>query len=302
MQVLIFPLIAVIFTIGLGYFAAKIGDFDEQDNKRLAKLTMKYALPLGIFVGIWATPKKQLLQYGPLALWLLLGIVGTHIVVFLIYRYVFRQQHSPAALYTLAVSSPSVPFIGSALLPFLCSANLAAGIIGLVAIIENLITNPTAIAMVDKDSTVAKKIFHTLQNPLVFGPFIGFFLVLAGVSIPVQTEVVFQTLGKAASGVALFSIGITLATNHVVFDKIVAVTVFFRNLLVPAALLVIIDALALPRELTKMVVLTLAIPVAVLPVTLAIRYRIKESTVASIQLTSTVLSFMTLSLFIYWLH
>ncbi|MDF7626313.1 AEC family transporter [Leuconostocaceae bacterium ESL0723] len=301
MGVLVVPLLAVIFTVGLGFLAAWKGDFDEQDNKKLAKLTMKYALPLSIFVGVWSTPKSELTHYGPLAFWLSATIVVSYLIFYVVYRFAFKQKGPGAALYTLTVSNASVPFIGSALLPFLFNASISAVIIGLVALAENLTTVPATIALIDKEQTAGRKVLHTLENPLVFSPFLAFFLALTGVPIPPHTEVIFQILGKAASGIALFSIGITLFTKHMHVGRLVATTVFFRNLLVPTVLLLIMLSLSLPKELIRMVVLTMAIPTAAIPVTLAIRYHIQESEIASVQLTSTVISFFTLSLFIYFL-
>lgn len=297
MGILVISILAVLGTIILGYFAARHGDFNEADNKQLAKLTMKYALPLSIFIGIWETPRGQLSQYGPLAFWILATMVVAFVIFFIYYRYGMKIEQSGSALLTLSVANASVPFIGSALLPIVFSAKVSAIIIGIYALFSNLITIPLALALVDKQNSIGRKIVDTFKNPLVFAPFAAFFLSFLGIPVPAHAEIIFLAFGKAASGIALFSIGITLFTNRVVFNKLVAQTVVFHNIVIPGLLLAIMSLLNLPHGLIKMIVITMALPSPAMPVTIAIRYRIREATIASTQLISTIASAFTIYLF-----
>lgn len=71
LQTLLFALIPIIVTIGIGYFAAYRNDFDDHDSQQFVKLVMNYALPFSVFAGIWGTPRKIIIADIPLAGWLL---------------------------------------------------------------------------------------------------------------------------------------------------------------------------------------------------------------------------------------
>lgn len=46
LETLFFALIPILITIGLGYYSAVKGTFDEQDSHKLARLVLNYMLPL----------------------------------------------------------------------------------------------------------------------------------------------------------------------------------------------------------------------------------------------------------------
>lgn len=124
-------------------------------------------------------------------------------------------------------------------------------------------------------------------------------IALAGWQMPVELENTFMVLGKVAGGLALFSIGIVLFTRRITINLSIGVSVFAKNVIFPCIIWLIMLAVNAPASLINIVVLTLVIPTATMPTTLAIQFKINESEIASIQFWSTVFSFITMPIFMW---
>ncbi|AKV55900.1 Auxin Efflux Carrier [Bifidobacterium actinocoloniiforme DSM 22766] len=298
----IFALLPILVAIMLGMFAAKRGHFSDKDSSMLIKFVMTYALPMHVFGGIWKTPRKLIIEDIPLALWMLGSMFVCFIVLTVIYVMVLKADRAVSTLRALSVADPSIPFIGSAVLPLLFSASESAIVIGIASLIINVILLPFVFtALADKEDTNAPKINigqrlkKSLTKPLVIAAFLGFALALAGLQMPKQLDSTFTVLGKTAGGVAMFATGIVLVTRKISFNKNVFITVFLKNLAFPLVIWGLMAATGMPGDLTRIVVVTMSIPTATMPTNLAIEYQINESEMASTQFLSTILSFITLS-------
>ncbi len=302
LQTLIFALIPIIITIGIGYFAAYRNDFDDHDSQQFVKLVMNYALPFSVFAGIWGTPRKIIIADIPLAGWLLAGMVGCYIILLIGYHFGLKIPLDLSALRAMSVANPSVPFIGSAILPLLFGQQVSAITIGLSTLIINIILLPAVFASLAKEgeiTSLSSRIISTLKKPLVISALLGFVIALLGWQMPEQLENTFMVLGKVAGGLALFSIGIVLFTRRITLNLPIVISVAAKNLIFPCLIWLIMLAAHVPTEIIKIVVLTLAIPTATMPTTLAIQFNINESEIASIQFWSTVCSFITLPIFMW---
>ncbi|WP_369404053.1 AEC family transporter [Secundilactobacillus similis] len=78
----------------------------------------------------------------------------------------------------------------------------------------------------------------------------------------------------------------------------IVLTVLGKNVIFPIVILLIMMAAGAGSELQRIVVLTLAIPTATMPTSLAIQFNVHESELASTQFWSTVCSFVTLAVFL----
>ncbi|WP_281166046.1 AEC family transporter [Liquorilactobacillus sicerae] len=300
LKTLIFALLPIIVTLLLGYFAASKEYFDDHDSQKFVRLVMNFMLPLSVFAGIWQTPRKIIISDLPLAGWLLISILGCYCLMVSINL----RHHSlqSAALLAMSVADPSVPFVGSAILPLLFGSSTSAITIGICTLIINILLLPIVFSSLNLEHSFKKRILDTFKKPLVISALLGFILALLGWKMPTELVNSFELLGKGAGGLAIFAIGIVLYTRKILIKRLVVLTVLEKNLLFPLVIWLIMLALKLPTELQKIVVLTLAIPTATMPTTLGIQYNVAESELASIQFWSTVLSFVTLSLFLLILN
>lgn len=299
LNMLILPLASVLITIGFGYYAGMKKAFTPQDNQTLVKVIMNYALPLSIFAGIWATPRTILMANIPLGFWLFVGMIGFFIVFIFFYLRVLHNQRRVAILKALSVTAPSIPFIGSALLPFILNSHTAAITIGLAALYINLIMLPvTLIFLSPEHHSFRQMIFRTIKQPLVVAVVVSFILSIMGVPLPKDCTNIFMNLGKAAGGLSMFSIGILLSTNHVVTNRSVSVNVFIANIIIPAVIWILMIFSHVNASIQAAVIIALAIPTGSLPSMLSIRFHVDESDIASIKFWSTLLSFVTIFIFV----
>lgn len=301
---LIFALLPILVTIGLGFIAGRSGRFEKNASKTLVDMVMNYALPLSIFSGILGVGRDAIIKNIPLALWLVGGMVGCYAVVYLIQRYILHQEgNTLTVLRSLSISDPSVPFIGSAILPLLFSEGLAALDIGISTLIINIIMLPYIFAVLSKtevsaeNNTVGARFKKTLSKPIVIAALAGFILALFGVQMPAKLLPTFQTLGRASGGVAMFATGLILSSRKMTITKPIVWVTLSKNIFFPLVMWGLMALAGVNPTIMRIAVVTLSIPTATMPTNLAIQYQVGEQEMASIQMWSTVLSFITLSAF-----
>ena len=297
LSTLIFALIPIFVTIGLGYLAARRGIFNDQDSKRFVKLVLTFMLPLHVFGGLWSTSRKILIANVPLMGWLMLSMTGCYLMMILIYRFGLHNSRQLATLRAMSIANPSVPFIGSAVLPLLFSTSNSAITIGICSLTVNIIMLPIAFDALSSDRSPWKRLAATFKKPLVLAAVLGFLLTLCGTQMPTQLTSTFDLLGKGAGGVAIFA-AIVLGTRHLSFNKTIFGTVLLKNIACPLVVLLIMWIAGTPAVLRRLVVIALAIPTATMPSTLAIRFGVNEKELASMQFWSTAFSLVTLSAFV----
>ncbi|GAX01372.1 AEC family transporter [Secundilactobacillus silagei] len=298
LQTLLFALLPILVTIALGYFAAARHYFDDNDSRMLVRLVMNFMLPLSVFSGIWSTPRKIIIKDIPLATWLLVSIIGCYLIFLVLYRYLFHTNLHIASLRAMSVADPSVPFIGSAILPLIFGDSLSAITIGVCTLIINIIMLPMVFGALSRGQSLGARIISTLRKPLVASALLGFILALLGWQMPPELAGSFELLGKGAGGLAIFATGIILFTRKILVNRVIVATVFSKNILFPVVIWALMLLIHAPSELQRIVVLTLAIPTATMPTSLAIQFKVNESELASTQFWSTVCSFVTLAAFL----
>lgn len=302
---LFFALLPIVITICLGMLGAKIGDFDDKDSRKLTKLVLKYALPMNIFAGILGTPRKVIIADIPLACWILVGMVGTYAVAWFIIRKIGHVDSRISALRALSIADPSVPFIGSAILPLLFAESIASIDIGISTLLINVILLPIIFGQMASISGehvgIGERIKQTLKKPLVFSALSAFILALCGLKMPEQLANTFTTLGKSSGGLAMFATGIILYTRDLKLTKQIALNTVLKNIAVPTIIWGIMLLCNVPSNVIRIAVVTLAIPTATMPTSLAIRYKSGESEMAATQFYTTILAIITLSVFMLML-
>lgn len=302
LQTLLFALIPILVTVGLGYFAAYRNDFTDHDSQVFVKLVMDYALPFSVFAGIWSTPRTIIIADIPLAGWLLGSMLVCYLVLLIAYHFGFRIPLDLAALRAMSVANPSVPFIGSAILPLLFGNQVSAITIGLSTISINILILPAvyaALAQEGEITSLRSRLIDTFKKPLVISALAGFIIALAGWQMPAELENTFMVLGKVAGGLGLFSIGIVLFTRRITMNVPIGLSVFAKTIAFPCIVWLVMLLFHAPANIINIVVLTLSIPTATLPTSLAIQFKINESEIASIQFWTTICPFITMPIFMF---
>jgi malonate transporter and related proteins len=230
-------------------------------------------------------------------------------IVFVVARFLCGRDLMGSSLQALAIGGPAVPFIGVPVLSPLFAASTIP--ISVASLVMNLIEVPVTLILLSAGTgankvaagggapTFASHLVHALREPVVWVPLLALVLVLVGVKPwrPIQESLFL--LGQSTGGVALFASGIILFSRRVALSLPTGISVFTRNIIVPAAAWGLLLAARVAPETTREAVLTLAMPTASLCVILAVQYQTAEQEMASTLFFSTILSVVTMGAFIW---
>lgn len=313
-------ILPILVTLGLGYLAAWRRDFDSHQAGVLIRLVMLYALPLALLASILSTPRERVLSAGPLAVLILIAMLGAYIIIFSALRWGFRIKQGEAALITMTITGPSVPFIGIPVLGQLFGP-ISAVPISVAALIMNLCQLPLTLILmshaqqrgqhIHKDTTsswhttmreLSGHLLHSCKEPVVWAPLFAFILVLCGFQLPASLKGSLQLLGHATGGTALFASGVVLCARQVRFSPAVGLMVLARNVVIPLTIYAIAYTWRVPSLTLQETVLTMAMPSAAMNVILAIRYHTMEREIASVLFFGTASAIFTLAFFIWLTH
>jgi malonate transporter len=308
---IISALLPVVLTLLLGYFAGRHHDFTSDHAAVLNRLVLLYALPADLFVGMATTKRSELFESSPLILTVVATIVVSFTVTFLFFHKVRHKDPGASSLYALAVSSPSVAFVGNSVLGYLYGEQSSAIPISISTLAINLCLIPLCLVLLDAQAgagtdqhldarTLGKGLLSAMKQPMIWAPIIGLVVCLADIDFPASVERSLGLLGAATGGVSLFAAGVILYAQKVTWSRTIGGLVVARNLLVPGLLLLAIHLVGKENSAElREAVIAMAIPAASLIVILAVRYKTAEQEMASVLLYSTVGSILSLSLFIW---
>lgn len=299
----------IVFTLGLGFLAGWRQQFQKRASQLFIALVMSYALPLSLFGGLLATSRKVIIQDLPLFWWLGLGMIGVFAILIVVYQ--IKLHHlSLAVLRALSVACPSVPFMGTSVLAIIFGATDSVILVAICGLYLNLIQVPLSVLLLaagENDEQVSgiqqasERLAAAFKKPLVWAPILAFALNLSGFNLPAVWLPLFSELGQAAGGVALFAIGIMLYVQRFSISRFVLLNVSLKNIGLPGLIWGIMVIAGASWHFQQLVVITLAIPTAAMPSMLAIQNHVHEDEMASTQLVSTVLSVLTMAMFMFFL-
>jgi malonate transporter len=295
-------LLPVFFVLALGYFAGKRRSFDANQAAGLSKLALGFALPASLFVGMTEIPRELLLEQGRLVLALILAHVGLFLVAWLVLRRVRSLAGAASIICALMLATSATPVFGIAVLQPLLG-NTSTGTVGLVALAINLVV-PVAIILLETHSSGAgaasaaspssrraqalSGLKSGLTSALLWGPVLGIVVVLVGLRIPKDIDSCFEMIGAATSGVAVFTVGLTLAAHAFNLSKAVLLGTLGRITVQTAVLFALLRLLHVQSPFAREALVCCSFPLATVVVLLAAKYKAMEAESASALLLSTL--------------
>ncbi|BDR52828.1 receptor protein [Bombiscardovia nodaiensis] len=298
---LITALLPVVVTLCIGYYAGMRKTFDGEYASGINKLVMNFTLPLSLFGGILATSRSTLFANARVALWIFIGMVGGYILVFLVTRFLMRQSTPEAALQTLAITGPAIPFIGPTVLGALFP-NESAILISIGGLVMNIIQVPATIILLSSEgkdhASLGQMIVSAVKKPVVWAPILAFILCMVGLHITPAWERSFTTLGAATSGLALFSSGLVLYEKKLTLSGMVWFNTLGKLVVIPGIMFAIMMAFHVDATTLNESVVALGMPTAAITAIFANQYHIREREMASTLGLTTVLSVLTLGVII----
>lgn len=306
---LVGALLPVFFVLVLGYIAGKRHTFDAVQAAGFSKLALGFALPAALFVSMTDIRRDLLLQQGKLVLALLLAHVGLFLLSLLVLQCIQSLKGAGAIICALMLSSSATPVFGIAVLQPLLG-DTSAGTVGLVALAINLVmpmaiiflevngakTTANAPGAMRQPSPVIGGLKAGIKSPLLWAPILGIVVVLIGFHIPGAVASSFEMIGSATSGVAVFTVGLTLAAHTFHLSKTVLLGTLGRVTVQTAVLYVLFQLLQVSGPFAREALVCTSFPMATAVVLFAAKYRALEAETASILLLSTIVLLVTVPL------
>jgi predicted permease len=277
----ILPIFVIMF---LGYAAGKRKVFNSSDSKILNKLVLTYALPAALFVSIVKADRTMLFDDGKLLIISLVVLVGLFLLSYLSTYKIFKHTKSEAAVSALITGSPTIGFLGFAVLEPIYGSTAATGlVVAIVSIVVNAVSIPIGMALLNAGSSGANNaqgavkkgnpVLEALKAPVCWAPILAVILVLFGIKFPTILDPNFELIAKANSGVAVFAAGLTLSGLKFQLDKEVIYNTCFKLLLMPAVLLIVGLIFKMDPTKLQMMVLAGALPPAFSGIIIGSRYQ-----------------------------
>lgn len=150
----------------LGYLCGKFYYFDNDQRQGLNKLVLNIALPAALFISIVKATRSMFAQDIVLTLISVIGVVGLFMLSFSLDKLFFHRSTQQAAVCALIAGSPTIGFLGFAVLDPIYGNTVTTNlVIGIVSIVVNAITIPLGLALINRGQDAAKKKAQTTNTP-----------------------------------------------------------------------------------------------------------------------------------------
>ena len=298
----------IFLLIALGYLCTRSELVSREQVAGMGRFVITLALPALVLKALTDQPLHQvfdrnyLLAYG-------LGSLAVFVLGFLFARLLRRDSISGSAITALGMSMSNSGFIGYPVVAMVLGPTAAVGL-ALGMLVENLLMFPLALILAEAGSlsggslrTVLLGTFRRLlSNPVIIAISLGLLLALADVRLPPVLFNAVSMLAQASAPLALFVIGgslVGLKAGGLVGD--VLQVSLGKLVLHPLAVLLCFTWLPVadPRLQVAGVLFACSPMMSIYPI-VGQRFGLQGRCAAAL-LGATVLSFVSISLFIGWL-
>jgi predicted permease len=301
--VVVFPVFALIFT---GWLVRRLGVLGPQSTSELNRFVVYLALPALLFDVIAHAGWRDIWKPGFIAVFGLSSLIVFALAVALRYR---KRHLADAAIDGLNAGYANTGFMGFPL-ALLVLGQEAMAPTTIACIITVCVVFAVAIILIEiglqpegKPHRVALKVGSSLvRNPLLVAPVLGALVPVTGLTIPVPVDHFVKLLAGTAAPCALVTLGLFLAEKRESAGADARAAMLFvalKLLLHPViAWVLAVYVFHLPPFLTHAAVLLAALPTGTGPFMLAELYRREAGITSTTILVSTILSIVTVSVYV----
>jgi predicted permease len=300
----------IYLVIALGFLAGRFGVFSKNDMRVLGTFVVKFALPALVFTALSQQRVAEILH----GRYLLSYAVGSLLVMSIAFGWGWWRQgksFSMSALCGLGMSSSNSGYIGYPIAVQVLGPPTAAVALAMCMVVENLIMIPLALVMADSGEAGAGSWRRSLRlslaqlprNPVIMAIVAGFGVAMLGIPVSATLSRTINMLAMSSTAVALFVIGgslVGLSTHGMKRD--VSAIAMGKLLLHPFTVGALIWLLP-PDEpaLRAAAVVYAGVPMLSIYPILGQKYHL-EGFCAAALLVTTVLSFVTISVYLWLLR
>lgn len=278
-------LLPIIIVLVLGYMSGRKHVFTEDQARAFNTLVLNYALPAALFVSLVRADREMIFADAKLTIISLIGLLFCFFLAYFSCKKIFKRSRAEGAVCALIAGSPTIGFLGFAVLDPIYGDTVSTGlVVAIISIIVNAITIPIGLYLLNPGDKDGKKssnmdaLISAFKEPVVWAPILATVLVLVGVKVPAAIDPTFELLAKANSGIAVFAAGLTLAAQKFEFDTEVIYNTFLKLVIMPGLLLVLGLAVGMESLQLQMMVLAGALPPAFSGTIIASRFNVYTRT------------------------
>lgn len=153
-KILIQDILPILVIMILGYICGKFSYFDDDQRQGLNKVVLNIALPAALFVSIVKATREMLFSDLTLTILSVVGVVGMFMLSYWLCRKLFHHSMQEAAVCALIAGSPTIGFLGFAVLDPIYGDSVDTNlVIAIVAIVVNAITIPIGMYLINRGQT-----------------------------------------------------------------------------------------------------------------------------------------------------
>lgn len=300
-HIILYAIVPIIVVMLIGYISGKKGIFSGEDSKKLNKVVLDYALPAALFVSIVQSTREMLVHDIKLSIISAVGIMACFMIVYFVFKMFKGNTGADAAVSALISGSPTVGFLGFAVLePIFGATPAVALVVAIVSIVVNAIGIPVGLSLMNaslekqqpgstKKQSALLPVLHALEQPVAWAPILAVIWVAAGIPWPAWASPSFDLLKGANASLAVFSAGITLSSIKVTVNRQAILGSMLKMVMMPAVLLILGLIFHMDPNNLKMLVVAGALPPAFSGIIIADEYNTYTATGTSSLALSVIL-------------
>lgn len=302
-HIILYAIVPILAVMLLGYYSGKTGAFTGENARTLNKLVLNYALPAALFVSIIKANREMLGLDVKLTLISCIVLIGCFMLVYFVFRKLYKDSMADSAISALISGSPTIGFLGFAVLQPIFGDSASVGlVIAIVAIEVNAIGIPIGLALLNagnarthplapgqKKPNPWKPVLDAVKEPVAWAPILAVILVLCGLEWPSYLDPSFDLIKGANASVAVFAAGITLSSVKIRINGQAVMGSVLKLVVMPLLILVAGIIFRMHPEHLKMLVVCAALPPAFSGIIIASRYNTYVATGTSSLALSTIL-------------
>lgn len=299
-HIILYAIVPILVIMLLGYYSGKTGSFTGENARTLNKVVLNYALPAALFLSIIKANRQMLSVDVKLTIISFVVLLACFFLVYYVFRIVYKDSIAESAVSALISGSPTIGFLGFAVLQPIFGDSATVGlVIAIVAIEVNALGIPIGLALLNsgrqsKDADSKKPnpwmpVVNAIKEPVAWAPILAVVLVLLGVKWPEYLDPSFKLMSGANASVAVFAAGITLSSVKIKINAQAVMGSFLKLIIMPLSLLVVGMIFHMDPFNLKMLVICGALPPAFSGIIIASRYNCYVATGTSSLALSTIL-------------
>lgn len=301
-HIILYAIVPIIVVMLAGYISGKKGVFTGEDAKKFNKVVLDYALPAALFVSIAQASREMLARDIKLSLVSLIGIMLCFMIVYFVFLMFKKNTGADAAVSALISGSPTIGFLGFAVLEPIFGTNPSVAlVVAIVGIVVNAVGIPVGLSLMNaslekqhptgKKQSAWKPVIHALEQPVAWAPILAVIWVLVGIPWPDWASPSFNLIKGANASMAVFSAGITLSAIKIQINWQAILGSILKMVMMPLVILVMGLCCHMDPLNLKMLVVAAALPPAFSGIIIADEYDTYVATGTS-SLTLSVILFI----------